>query len=30
VAALVLGQPKALAIVGPFDDPGPLAAALVS
>ncbi len=28
VAAAVLGQPKALAIVGPFDDDGPFAAAL--
>ena len=28
VAAAVLAQPKALAVVGPFDDPGPFAAAL--
>ena len=30
VAAHVLGQPMALAVVGPFDDPGSFAAALVS
>jgi predicted Zn-dependent peptidase len=29
VAALVLGQPMALAVVGPFDDEAPFAAALV-
>ncbi|HEY2690919.1 MAG TPA: pitrilysin family protein [Streptosporangiaceae bacterium] len=28
VAAAVLAQPKALAVVGPFDEPGPFAAAL--
>jgi predicted Zn-dependent peptidase len=28
VAAEVLGQPKALAVVGPFDDPGQFEAAL--
>jgi predicted Zn-dependent peptidase len=28
VAAAVLAQPKALAVVGPFDDPGPFTAAL--
>jgi predicted Zn-dependent peptidase len=28
VATAVLGQPKALAVVGPFDDPGAFAAAL--
>jgi predicted Zn-dependent peptidase len=28
VAAAVLAQPKALAVVGPFDDPGAFTAAL--
>jgi predicted Zn-dependent peptidase len=28
VAAAVLAQPKALAVVGPFDEPGPFTAAL--
>jgi predicted Zn-dependent peptidase len=28
IAAAILGQPKALAVVGPFDDEGPFAAAI--